>query len=406
MTIIADKIQKLKILFLHPNFPAQFKHLAESIASENHEVKFLCQTHYGREIVGVEKLTLKKKASKEYLDSKNLSLFDRAQSLANQYRMAFINLKHNNYEPDVVICHSGWGCGLYVKEVWSNTKLISYFEWWFDPKSDFFHYDISNKDLGLNPDCTKKSWARNQTVAMELVTSSCIVAPTQWQRNQLPNKLQENCLVIFDGIDLNKFKPKTNTAQINKKITYGTRGFDPMRCFPQFIKEIPLLVEKLPNVSIEIAGQDEAFYGNSKPKDTGFNTWGVWAKQYLKGKDVMNNVSFIGYLDTKRYIDWLNSSDCHIYLSHPFVMSWSLVESYCMGMPIVTSDIEATREICRDADDVVFVDHRKPGAISTGIIKILNSDSSHRSDKLIKQRRVSRFSRDLSLDLWEALWLV
>ena len=399
-------MQKLKILFLHPNFPAQFKHLALSVASEGHEVKFLCQTHFGRKIDGVEKLVLKKKASKEYLDAKKLNLFERSQELAEQYRMAFINLKENGYRPDVVISHSGWGCGLYVKEIWNKTKLISYLEWWFNPESAFFHYDIINKDLGLNPSCSKKSWARNQTFALELVSSEYIVSPTEWQRKQLPNGLKEKCKVIFDGIDLDKFKPRKYTEKNIKKITYGTRGFDPMRCFPQFIKEIPLIVEKIPGITVEIAGQDEAFYGNASPHNTIEKTWGAWARNYLKEQGMLNQVKFIGYLETEKYINWLNSSDCHVYLSHPFVISWSLVESYCIGMPIVTSDIEATREICREANDISFVDHRKAGSISDGIINATNNFGGDGSELLINRRRIGRFSRDSSLSLWEGLWLV
>ena len=42
----------MRVLVLHPNFPAQFKHLLKPLAQKGHEVVFLCQTHYGRKIEG------------------------------------------------------------------------------------------------------------------------------------------------------------------------------------------------------------------------------------------------------------------------------------------------------------------------------------------------------------------
>ena len=152
----------MNILFLHPNFPAQFKHVAGFAAKAGHEVKFLCQTHYGRTIKGVERITLKKSAGKDELDKQNLPVFERAQHLALQYRGAMENVKSNGWIPDIVISHSAWGCGLYAKEVFKKTKFISYSEWWFDPNSLFFHYD-QKSGFGDFREVNSKSMAEKST---------------------------------------------------------------------------------------------------------------------------------------------------------------------------------------------------------------------------------------------------
>ena len=196
----------MKILFLHPNFPGQFKHISKHLADASNEVRFLCQTHYGRKIEGINLLTLKGRASHEELNSKGLNLVDRTKFLSEQYRSGFCNLRDKDWYPDIVISHSGWGCGLYVKEIWPNCTFIAYLEWWFNPTSEFFSYDEMNTELGINKNSIKKNWDRNRFLALELASADHIVSPTEWQRSQLPKIFQKKCSVVYDGIDLNQFR--------------------------------------------------------------------------------------------------------------------------------------------------------------------------------------------------------
>ena len=181
---------------------------------------------------------------------------------------------------------------------------------------------------------------------------------------------------------------------------------DPMRCFPQFIRAIPELIRRKPSISIEIAGRDEAFYGRGKPKGGSFESWKSWACDYLETHNVATNVKWVGHLNLNDYTKWLKSSHCHVYLSHPFVTSWSLIEAYCIGAPIVTSDIEATREICETEKGVWYADHRNNGEIVDAIINCTNNYGSLKLESQIKARFLARFSMDLSHELWRRLWLV
>ena len=190
------------------------------------------------------------------------------------------------------------------------------------------------------------------------------------------------------------------------KVTYGTRGMDPMRCFPQFIKTIPRVLKYNPELKIEIAGRDESFYGPGTPPGNKFKSWKAWACDYLEKENVQNNVTWVGHMKLEQYVNWLKSSHCHVYLTHPFVPSWSLVEAYCVGAPIVTSDILATREICESNKGVWYADHRETDEIAKAIISCTNQRHNVALDKQIKKRFLSRFSLGLAQELWRRMWLV
>ena len=350
---------------------------------------------------GVERLTLKNDAGHEYLNKLGLkSIFERSQHQADQYRQGFLSLKSQNWEPDIVISHSGWGCGLHVKEIWPKSKLISYLEWWFNPESDFFYYDKENERLGLNPKGIKKCWLRNQYVALELSSADQIVAPTEWQRKQLPASLRKRCHVIFDGVDLNCYKPLENKEHRREDIiTYGTRGMDPMRCFPQFIEELPELLATFPNCKVEIAGQDKAFYGVNKIKE--FGSWGSWAKSFIKRKGISDKIKWLGNLPPGKYEHWLRTSGCHVYLTHPFVCSWSLVEAYCSGAPIIASKIETVRDICENNPGVYYADHRKKGFLVEALSKMRHDRQGGQMEIWPYPRDRAKFGVKQALRGWE-----
>ena len=139
-------------------------------------------------------------------------------------------------------------------------------------------------------------------------------------------------------------------------LTYGTRGMEPMRGFPQFIESLPGILENVPNLEVQIAGEDEINYGGKKAP--GGISWRRWAKEYLKSKGVSKNIKWVGRLPIKDYIQWLQKSWLHVYFTHPFVPSWSLAEAICCECAILCSDIEATREYLISENDLLLVDHR------------------------------------------------
>ena len=387
-----------KVLFLHPNFPAQFKHLASAAGACGHDARFLCQTHYGRTLPGVQRLILKGKCSHEHLNALGGDQLKRSATLANQYRNGLLNLKTSGWHPDIVFSHSGWGCGLYAREIWPTCHHIAYLEWWFDPESDFFHYDTQNQELNLGAGHGTKYWLRNQAIALELVTANSIVAPTLWQAGQLPPLLRERCHVIHDGIDLNRFKPDLRRRELTQPVlTYGTRGMEPMRAFPQFIRSLPPLLRENPKLQVQIAGEDGSYYGGRPPKNHA--TWGKWAKHHLSDAGLSNRVQWLGYLKFDDYLTWLQSSHCHVHLTHPFVASWSLLEALACQCQLVVSDVEPVRELCEATKSTVsYVDHRNPEALLQTIREGLQKARAVPTKPTRPTLRA--YSRDTSLEQW------
>ena len=199
--------------------------------------------------------------------------------------------------------------------------------------------------------------------------------------------------------DVSNFTPNKNLRRPKPLITYGTRGMDPFRGFPQFIKSLPLITSKLgDNIEIEIAGNNEVYYG-SAPKN--FNNWQEWAIRFCHEQKISSKISWKGFLNGKNYINWLQSSWCHVYLSHPFIASWSLLDALAVGCPLVVSDVGNVRDICKGHDGIKYVDHRDSSQIGTACSNEI-LDSAYNGQK-IYERNLREYSIENSLKRWEAV---
>lgn len=268
---------------------------------------------------------------------------DKTRLVGEQYRQAMAQLELQDWRADVVVSHSGWGCGLHVKELWPQCRHVSYLEWWFAPQSALLHHDSQNPFLGLGPSSAPGLWLRNQALALELVSADAVVAPTEWQRRQLPLSLRDRCLVIYDGIDLQRFKPEPRHRSPIPLLTYGTRGMEPMRSFPELVNELPSVLKLWPELQVEIAGADGIHYAGKSPQE---GSWKSWAEGQLAPYLASGRVRWRGHLEGEAYVRWLQSSWLHVYLTQPFVASWSLLEALACGCPLVASDVEPVREFC------------------------------------------------------------
>ncbi|MDC0165490.1 glycosyltransferase [Synechococcus sp. AH-558-M21] len=379
----------MKLLFLHPNFPAQFKAPCIELASqEKHQIKFICQTHYGRALKGVEKLVLKGDGSHENAQKSYKSEEDRSIFRSKAYRASFIELKNNAWHPDITICHSGWGCGVHLKEIWPKTYFISYLEWWFDVKSDLISNLKINKYFQLKESSIQSLWTRNMPAALEMCTSDKIIAPTEWQKQQLPTILKEQCIVVRDNINDKIFFPEPKKLSLSPVVTYGTRGMEAMRGFPQFIEILPVLLRKWPQLTIEIAGKDTVSYGGILPKE---KSWKKWALGILEEEGIAQRVKWLDSMTLENYANWLKQTWCHIYLTEPFVTSWSYIEaSYCQ-IPMVASNTKGTMEFSHLSENTTLVNHNNQAELLEAVSQKLrlsgNTNCASRVKPSIMQTR-------------------
>lgn len=283
---------------------------------------------------------------------------------------------------------------MYVKDVWPTCRFIAYLEWWFNPEAELAKRLIENPYLQHNESSVNELSLRNIPACYEMSLADNIVSPTAWQRQQLPKLLRENCLVIHDKIDQTLFFPEPQKQSKTPLLTYGTRGMEPMRGFPEFIKILPKLLRKWPQLRVEIAGTDSINYGGIKPPE---GSWKQWALSLLSQHKLSDRVYWKGCVSLHTYADWLKGSWCHVYLSEPFVTSWSLIEACYCAVPLVATRSDATEEFSHINPYLSQVDHTDEEKLVAAInakIKFSSSfsrDGAH--DVLMTQARQGVFSQ-------------
>ena len=349
----------MDLLILHPNYPAQFKHLCESLPDHGFKITFITQNISQSPPSNIKVLCLDNQYGKAYLDAHVSEELDKMQVRGKQYLAVMQHLKNRGYTPDLVIGHSGWGCALLLDEVWPHVKFIAYLEWIFASDAQLLAFEPSGPEQVMNSGSAAKLERRNHLTLSECRRADVVVTPTHWQRHQIPFDLRHKCIVIHEGVNLSQFRPRLSSQLSKKLITYGTRGFEPMRGFSYFIRELLQFLPKYPDIQVEIAGEDKVFYSSS-PAPHGHDSWGLWAEWELSALGLENRVQFVKRLPASQYIAWLRQSNLHIYLTQPFVLSWSLIEALNTCQYVGSSCVAPVLEVSSCRSPLLF-DHRRPG---------------------------------------------
>lgn len=389
---------RAKILLLHHNFPAQFRFIAVDLAEAGHDVVFLSERNHVGLLPGIRQLSVVDTTLKLKVHS-NL---EGQLACAGRFRTAMESLKAEGWNPDVVISHSGWGCGLDVSLVFPKARRISYLEWWFRNDAEDYEFDPGNPWWDYSAAMRLKLRHRNLSLALELIEAHHIVTPTDWQRSQLPIGLQGRCEVIHEGVDTDFFvmnpawRPKSRL-----RLTYATRGMEPMRGFPEFVQALPPILDRYPSLEVVIAGDDRVAYGASRPAEGSF---GRWARRLLEPWHERGSVRFVGHLPTTAYARLLKSSHVHCYLTRPFVASWSLMDAMASGCCIVATNHKLVEEIV-EVESTFWVDHRHRDCLVSGLEQALDLAQEARDARGFSQRQraVKFWSRRKSIQSWRGL---
>lgn len=368
------------------------------MARQGEDVAFICKTHYDRQLPGIKRIKLKERTEIQEISSSNDIKKIDSLHLAKQYKEGMFELKAQGWSPDIIVSHSGFGCGLHSSCIWPKAYKIAYVEWWFANDSELSSYDPSN-NWWAGPSDNETTRERNLTLALELVESNTLVSPTNWQKNQLPEALKERCKVIPDGVDLRRFSPSTAQKSIEPLLTYGTRGMEPMRGFPEFIEELPGILEKIPNLRVEIAGEDRVCYGGKIPKE---GSYGKWASKKLSKWITSQQVKFIGRLNSPEYENWLRRTWFHVHLTRPFVASWSLLEAMASGCCIIASDTKPIKEFL-NMENSLLVDHRRNGWLYDSVKYLV--ENPQKANRLREAARIQseKWNEARSFEQWHQL---
>ncbi len=365
----------MRILFLHPNFPAQFRHLAAAIAKDNRNQVAFGTTRREGNLPGVNKVIYSPKREARPETHHYVRPLENAVLQAQAvYRMAE-QLKARGFIPDVVYGHSGWGPTLLMKDIFPNAKLLCYFEW-------FYHAHGSDADFDPTQPLTADDEARirlkNAPILIDLYSCDRGLSPTYWQRQQFPLEYHNKITVLHDGIDTNFFCPKPGAklvlprinldlSQAEEIVTYVARGMEPYRGFPQFIEAVALLQERRPQCHVVIVGENRVAYGKELPDGK------TYKDQMLEKYPLdLSRIHFTGWLPYSEYLQVLQASSAHVYLTRPFVLSWSMLEVLSAGCLLIASKTAPVTEVIQDGVNGLLVDFFSPQEICDRLEEALN----------------------------------
>ena len=381
----------MRVMFLHNNFPAQFGALARYMARRGHDVTFGTQWQ-GTPPDWLRMVSYRPHRKVRRQQHPYLAFVESA--VLNGQAMARVGwkMKDEGYAPDLVVAHSGWGSGLYVRDIWPDAKYLGYFEWYYRPKG---------ADLGFLEAVTRddehRVRTRNAAILLDLAACNRGLVPTEYQASRFPGALRRKLTVQHDGVDTDYHSPEPgrrlklpdiDLSDADEVVTYVARGMEPYRGFPQAMAAFAEVQKRRPRAHVVVVGEDRVAYGRRLPDG------GTWRKKMLDKLDFdLDRLHFTGRLPRDQYREVLRASSVHVYLTVPFVLSWSMIEAMSAGCLLVASDTEPVREVVSDGENGLLVDFFDTGALAERICDALDrpDDFAHLRDSA-RRTAVERYS--------------
>jgi glycosyltransferase involved in cell wall biosynthesis len=387
----------MRVLVIHQNFPGQFGHLVKTWAQRpGWDVRAL-GSEKAPGLPGFDGL-LRYRLARAPLPNQHAYLRQmEAATLHGQAAVrAMQQLKNKGFSPDVIVAHPGWGETLYAKDVFPHARLIHLCEW---------YYNADGADLGFDPEFPPsfddrariRTW--NALHTLNLTNCDTAISPTQWQRSQHPEIFQPKITVQHEGIATHTLSPNPKAAITTPSgvvlkagdpiITYVARNLEPYRGFHIFMRALERIQQAHPTCHAVIVGGDGVSYGQ-RPKDAT-----NWREQMLK--EVTLNPArthFVGTLPYAQYLRVLQVSAAHVYLSYPFVLSWSLLEAMACGAPIVASNTAPVHEVLRDADNARLVEFFDVQALAHSTVAMLNARQAQIPMRKLAHADAQRYGLD------------
>lgn len=356
----------MNFLFVHQNFPGQYLHIVRSLLNDNearpgtHEIVFMTEPNQNH-LVGVRKVTYGKPPSMSANLSWDTREFETSSRRAQSAYRGALQIKALGFQPDVIIGHHGWGELLHLVDVFPGVPVIGYFE---------FYYRILGTDVNFDPEFPMDQAlfgsvrGKNATNLLALNLEQYGQTPTRWQHSTYPEWAKKNIHIVEEGVNLDLCKPdpaahkktltvgKLTVTPKQKLVTFVARNLEPYRGFHTLMRALPRLLRERPDVVVSLVGGDDVSYG--APPRQGGNWRNLMMKEVGDQLD-LSRVHFMGKVAYEDHLALLQRSDAHVYLTYPFVASWSLREALACGCVVVGADTQTVTE---------FVQHEVTGLIT------------------------------------------
>ncbi len=343
----------MNILLVHQNFPGQFKHLGPALAAQGHKVTAISmRPHKPLMWQGVQVLPYQAKRGSTPGVHPWMVDFETKVIRAEAALRHAQKLKDRGLRPDLILAHPGWGESLFLKDVWPEAKLAIYCE---------FFYGQQGQDVGFDPEfpvtdtgdaCRVRIKNLNNLMHFEQATAG--LSPTHWQASSFPADFRQRIRVIHDGIDTELVAPQAQArfalpggkslGREDEVITFVNRNLEPYRGYHVFMRSLPELLQRRPQAQVVLVGGDEVSYGSRPAEGGNWKDKMIAEVRPLLREDQWQRLHFVGKLEYGHYLSLMQVSRVHVYLTYPFVLSWSLLEAMSAGAAIVASDTPPVAE--------------------------------------------------------------
>lgn len=372
----------MNILFIHQNFPGQFKNLAPALAAKGHHcIALTLRVKEATRWQGVDVLPYTIRRQQGGGTHPWLQDLDTKVIRAESCMLAAQDLKARGFNPDVIVAHPGWGEAMFLRDVWPEARIGLYYE---------LYYQANAGDIGFDPEFPNPAGPhdklrlrlKNLNNALHYPLGDMGISPTHYQAGTFPQKYRDRISIIHDGIDTEQAAPhpearfqvseQLTLTRSDEVVTFVNRNLEPYRGYHVFMRALPELLKQRPNAQVVIVGGDGHSYGSAAPKGQ------TWKQIYID--EVHGQIStadwrrvhFVGKLPYERFLSMLQVASVHVYLTYPFVLSWSLLETMSIGAAIVASDTAPVREVIKHDQTGRLVDFFDQTELVTQICDVLD----------------------------------
>jgi glycosyltransferase involved in cell wall biosynthesis len=368
----------VRLLFVHQNFPGQYLHILRHLAAAGrHEIVFITEPNENR-LVGIRKVPYRPPTPAApgavHESARDLDMaMRRADAVAATAR----SLRQLGFTPDAIIGHHGWGELLSLPDVWPDAPILGYLEFFYRLHGADVNFD---PEFPMPPEEFARVRAKNAVNLLALGLEREGQSPTEWQRSTYPEWAQPRITLLREGADLDLCRPDPQARRIplevggmgvtseDKLVTYVARDLEPYRGFHVVMRALPRLLRARADVKAALVGGDGVSYGALPPR-------GTWRQQMLEelGEALdATRVVLPGRIGYDAYRRMLQRSDAHLYLTYPFVASWSLREALAMGCAVVGSDTAPVREFITPEETGLLVPFHDPAALANAVLRVLD----------------------------------
>lgn len=366
----------MNVLFVHQNFPGQFKHLAPILAAEGGNRVVALHVNPVRPMAGVETVPIKLPAPSSQGVHRWVAEFESKVVRGEAAYAAARQLKSAGFNPDVMIAHPGWGESLFLQDLWPGVPLGLYCE---------FHYKDTGADVNFDPEFGFEEQAgcrlriKNAVQDIQIPYMTAGISPTHWQRSTYPEIVRQKISVVHDGIDTQVVAPgpgrsmkltredrEVTIGPDDEVITFVVRNLEPYRGYHRFMRALPEIMRRRPRAQVLLIGGDSVSYGPKPPQrpDQPPRSWKQIFLEEVGGSLDLKRINFLGKVPYHHFLAVLQLSTVHVYLTYPFVLSWSLLEAMSTGCAIVASDTAPVREAIRHDETGLMVDFFDTAALA------------------------------------------